>query len=135
MGAWGFGSFDNDTAGDWVCGLEGKSDLLYIEETLDTVLSVGEGYLEAPDAEAVIAAAEAIARLQGHIGIRNAYTETMDNWVSKVNLKPTSEIASKAKQALARIQREPSELLELWSESPEADNWKQSLLELASRIH
>lgn len=84
MGAWGVGSFENDNAVDWTYGLEGKSDLSFIETTLDKVLNWGASYLEAPDAEEAIAAAEAVARLLGRFGVRDAYTTSIDNWVSQV---------------------------------------------------
>ena len=61
MGTWGVNSFENDAALDWTDGLERKSDLTYIEATLDRVLGRGTGYLEAPDAQEAIAAAEAVA--------------------------------------------------------------------------
>jgi len=134
MGAWGIGSFENDTAVDWTSGLEGKSDLLYIEAAFDKVLAAGANYIEAPDAVEAIAAAEAVARLQGKFGTRDAYTETVDNWVRSISAKPTLELVSKARLVLARIQEPPSKLLELWSESAQAENWHGSLSELASRF-
>lgn len=134
MGAWGTGSFENDTAVDWTYGLEGKSDLLYIEAALDKVLAAGADYLEAPDAEEAIAAAEAVARLQGKFGIQDAYTETVDKWVSSISIKPTPELVTKGRLVLLRIQEPPSELLELWSESAEAEKWREALSELAARI-
>lgn len=134
MGAWGIGSFENDTAVDWTYGLEGKSDLLYIEAAFDKVLAAGADYIEAPDAEEAIAAAETVARLQGKFGIRDAYTETVDNWASSISTKPTPELVTKGRLVLARIQESPSELLELWSDGVEAEKWHESLSELASRI-
>jgi hypothetical protein len=132
MGAWGTGSFDNDTALDWTYGLEGRSDLSYVEAALDKVLAVGTGYLEAPASEKAIAAAEAVARLQGHFGVRNAYTEALDNWVGRTRVKPSPSLIQKASQALIRIQQAPSELMELWEDDVEA--WHQAVAELASRL-
>jgi hypothetical protein len=134
MGAWGVGSFENDSAVDWTYGLEGKSDLSYIEATLDKVLSLGGSYLEAPDAQEAIAATEAVARLQGKFGARDAYTQTVDEWVSQVGVKPSSQLKAKAQRTLERIQQKPSELLELWEETADAKAWKDSISALASRI-
>jgi hypothetical protein len=134
MGSWGVGSFENDNAVDWTYGLEGKSDLSYVEATLDKVLNLGPSYLEAPDAQEAIAAAEAVARLLGRFAVRDAYTKSIDDWVSQVSVRPSSQLIERARRALERIQQEPSELLELWNESAEAKAWKDSVAALALRI-
>jgi Domain of unknown function (DUF4259) len=134
MGTWGVGSFENDNAVDWTYDLEGKSDLSFIEATLDKVLNLGASYLEAPDAEECIAAADAVARLSGQFGVRDAYTTSIDNWVSQVSVKPSSQLREKARRALDRILQQPSELLELWEESADTKAWKDSVMALASRL-
>jgi len=134
VGTWGTGTFDNDQAVDWTYSLEGKTDLSHVEATIDRVLSVGDSYLEADAAQEAIAAAEAVARLRGHFGTRNAYTKTIDEWVAAMDLRPSQHLISKAKDALARIQQEPSELLEGWEGSADAEAWRQTLSELDSRI-
>lgn len=134
MGAWSTDSFGNDTACDWAYGLEGTSDLSLVENTIEDVLGTGGEYLEAPEAEEAIAAAEVVARLQGNWGVRNAYTEPADAWVEQIKLTPPAELAQKARAAIDRILTEPSELKELWEESDESDAWKESVTELKSRI-
>jgi hypothetical protein len=47
---------------------------------LDRALESGTSYLEAPDAEETLAAADIVARLRGNFGIPNAYTEDIDRW-------------------------------------------------------
>ena len=134
MGEWGVGVFDNDSAPDWAYGLEGKTDTAYIADTLDRVLEVGEDYLEAPDAEEGLAAAEAVARIVGRWGVRNSYTETMDKWIESV--KPTAgpDLVQKAARVVSRVLREPSEALELWAESDEFEAWKAVAVELRNRL-
>jgi hypothetical protein len=134
MGTWGAGTLDNDTAVDWMYGLGEVSDLSLIEGTLDRALPVGGGYLEAPDAEEALAAAEAVARMLGNFGVRNDYTQVMDTWVAYMNRLPPSELVAKAQRIVARIQEAPSELLELWSKSDKSAVWKQSLADLARRL-
>src|SRR5207302_5926895 len=82
MGAWDHTTFGNDDACDWGGDLRSHEDLSFIEETLDTVVATGDEYLEAPESSQAIAAAEVVGRLQGHFGIRNAYTESVDRWVT-----------------------------------------------------
>lgn len=134
MGVWGAEVFDNDTACDWAYSLEESNDLSVIEAALEKVLAAGSEYLEAPDSEEGLAAAEVIARLQGNFGEKNSYTETIDAWVRKNQIKVPSEIAKKALVTIERIFREPSEIVELWKESGEFDAWKGNIENLKSRI-
>jgi hypothetical protein len=135
MGTWSYESFGNDDAADWAADLEEAGDLEFVESTLDAVLDVGKEYLEAPEAARAIAAAEAIARLQGRFGIRDAFSEAVDNWVNRGGVKPSPALAAKAQRALDRILTNPSELLELWEEAVEdVDNWKAAVQDLKARL-
>jgi|SRR3954452_7949821 hypothetical protein len=134
MGTWGTGTVDNDTAVDWMYGLGEVPDLSLIEGTLNRALAVGDEYLEAADAEEAIVAAEAVARLLGNFGVRNDYTRPMDDWVSWMPERPPLELLEKAWALVARVQRKPSELLELWEASGEADAWARSLADLKLRL-
>ena len=131
MGAWANDPFGNDTALDWVYGLEGADDLSLIEATLQTVLDTGEDYLEAPAGDEAIAAADVLSRLRGRFYIRNSYTEAVDTWVAAHPIKPSPELVSKALQALDRILTQPSELLELWEDD---DGWLQQIKALKERL-
>lgn len=133
MGAWGTGIFDNDTACDWAHELEGQRDLRVIERTLDAVLD-GDDAPDADIGEEALAAAEALARLQGHWGVRNSYTERMDAWVEAAGLTPPAALVDKAHAAIDRILGTDSELAELWGESDEFDGWKAAVAELRGRL-
>ncbi len=130
MGAWGAGNFDNDTAWDWAHALEEAHDLSLVEEAIGRVLEAG-GYLDAPDAEEAIAAAEVIARLQGNPG---DYAEKVDEWVSENKFAVSAELAKKSHTALERILGADSELAELWGESESFDEWKAAVTDLKARI-
>lgn len=134
MGAWGTGVFDNDTACDWAYSLEESNDLSIVEAAFEKILATGSEYLEAPDAEEGLAAAEVVARLQGNFGEKNSYTETVDSWIAKNKIKVSPELANKALATIARILSEPSEIVELWAESGEFDTWKSNIESLKSRI-
>jgi hypothetical protein len=134
MGAWSHESFGNDDACDWASQLEGTQGLKLVEATLDKVLASGDEYLEAPEASEAIAAAEAVARLQGNSGRRDPYSEAVDTWVEEVKLTPSQALATKARRALDRVVSEPSELLELWQEGEEGGVWLASIAELKARI-
>ena len=134
MGAWDHTPFGNDDASDWGEDLRSCEDLSFVEETLDTVIRSGEEYLEAPESSHAIAAAEVVARLQGRFGVRDSYTESVDQWIAAHPLTVPVALALKAHAALDRILARPSELLELWEESDDFESWKDTITELKSRI-
>jgi hypothetical protein len=135
MGAWGTGIFENDTALDWVWDLEDAEDALaLIEDTLERVAGDGLDYLEAPDAEEALAAAQVVAMLQGNPGDLGAYSEELEEWVQTHPMAVPRVLAHKARAAVVRILAPQSELAELWEESEEAGEWKACVQDLQSRI-
>lgn len=134
MGAWGTGICDNDTAADWCSSLEDVDDLSLIEEAIHSVLCAGDDELDSEDAQDGLAAAEAISRLQGNGGPETPYTEPMDDWVKRHKLKVPKALARKAHDVIDRVLTEPSELLDLWSESEVLGEWKAAVQDLKSRI-
>ena len=134
MGAWSHEPFGNDTAADWAYGLEEAKDLAYIEEALNKVLECGTEYLEAPEAEEALAAIEVIAKLIGKGTQSDAYTESVDTWVSASNLKPQPSLLKKAQQVINRIIADESELLELWQESEDSEAWRASISQLQAVV-
>jgi len=134
MGTWGTGSVENDTAVDWIYGLGEVPDLSLIQGTLDRALACGDDNLDAADAEEGIAAAEAVARLIGNFGVRNDYTQPMDDWVSWMPERPSLELLDKARRIVTRVRQPPSELLEVWTKSGKAEEWARSLSDLMIRL-
>lgn len=135
MGAWSHESFGNDDACDWVYELEEHDGTTFLESTFDAVLMLGDEDIEPDVASRAIAAAEAVARLRGNFGVRDAYSESLDAWVEQVKLQPTAGLINKACRALDRILIKPSELLELWEESDESNAWHAAVEELKVRVN
>jgi len=133
MGAWGAGSFDNDTACDWSYGLEEVNDLSLVVKTLSQVLDTQDEYLDADLGSEALGACEVIARLKGHWGPRNPYTETVDKWVEAHPIVVSPDHLQSAVAAIERILRPPSELLDLWQEGDGAE-WRKAVEELRSRV-
>ncbi len=132
MGAWGAGSFENDTACDWVWDLEETDDLSLVEAALERVLVAGSAYLEAPDAEEALAACEVVARLRGNTGDD---AEPVDEWVSTHRqLQIAPALAQKSLAVIGRIEGLESELAELWEQSESFAEWKASIADLKARI-
>lgn len=134
MGAWSHESFGNDDACDWAARLDEYDDLSLVEATLDTVLEAGDDELEAPEASEAIAAAEVVAWLQGNPGTAEDLPEELGAWVERIRLLPSADLAAKARRALDRVLAGPSELMELWDESGEAEAWQAAVRELKGRI-
>jgi len=134
MGAWSHESFGNDDACDWAAQLDEYDDLSLVEATLDAALEAGDDELEAPEASEAIAAAEVVARLQGNPGAAEDLPEELGAWVERIQLLPSADLAAKARRALDRVLAGPSELMELWDESGEAEAWQAAVRELKGRI-
>ncbi|MEZ5427262.1 MAG: DUF4259 domain-containing protein [Pyrinomonadaceae bacterium] len=133
MGTWGTGIFDNDMACDWTYDLEDAEDLSLIKETIDAVFE--EDYIDSDIASEALAAIEALARLKGRWGERNAYTETLDEWVEgHRELVIPESLPERSVRAIDAILGGESELKELWGESEEFEEWGQNVRELRNRI-
>jgi hypothetical protein len=134
MGAWGKGTFENDTACDFAATVADGNGLVALEQALDRVLASETNYLEAPDAEEGLAAADIVARLNGNPGAQTSYTATIDAWVERSKSTPSEVLIEKARRSIARILTEPSELLELWKDSADFEVWKRSVEEVSRRL-
>jgi len=134
MGAWDTDPFGNDTAVDWASSLEESEGLELIEETLAKIEDADDDYIEAPDAEEAIAAADTLARLKGKFYVKNSYTEAVDDWVDEQQLTVPEDLVDLAIHAIDRIQSEPSELLEQWEETDDFKAWKKHLSDLKKRL-
>lgn len=147
MGTWDFGSFENDTACDWVYDLKPakkslfgklKSDpFAYPTKAITTVLNANE-YIESPECDEAIAAAECIAA-----AISNPITNLPDEVIawkkSLKELKPSETLVQQTIDAVNRIRNaEQSEARELWSEGQDDGKvdpqWLASIDDLLSRL-
>jgi len=124
MGAWSHEPFGNDTAGDWAYELVETNNLTLIEAVLEKAIKESEEYLEAPDGEEAIAAVEVLAKIKGKGTQSDSYTEEVDTWVEKHNLKPSEELCLKAQKFLELVCSDKSELAELWEGQ---DEWKAAI--------
>lgn len=134
MGAWSHDAFGNDTACDWAQGLAEGDDLSPVEAVIAAALAAPPEGLDADTACEALAAIEAVARLRGHAGFSNAYTEALDDWAARTRLVPPDRLVQQALAALDAIGAPASELRELWEESEDAAPWRASLDELRARL-
>ena len=129
-GTWGVGHFDNDqsldTSSNWA-----------ESGTVDTVrgalsLATSGRYLESPDAEDALVAAEVVAASLG-----NPNKELPADLAAWIRRQPTDQLRALVPHALAAINRvrspDGSELYELWADQG-ADEWLAQVDDLASRL-
>jgi Domain of unknown function (DUF4259) len=128
MAAWGSGSFENDDAHDWLDRLARLTldDLKQLLSRADD-----NAYLEAPESSIMVAAAEAVAALQGRPaqGTPRAIVE----WTSKTETVPLQDLAALAIRAVQRV-RTDSELKDLWLEADGLNEWSAGLRDLEKRL-
>lgn len=132
MGAWGAGIFENDDAVDWLAEFCDDPDTELITEALSAVAEAdADEYLEAPDCNAGLAAAEIVAALKG--APNPGLPDEARACLSKLRMKPDLRLVSTALRAVGRIKTD-SELKELWDESEEPGEWYAAVGDLEARL-
>lgn len=131
-GAWKSGSFDNDDALDWAGQCARSKGTSLISATLNAALV--DGYLEAPECSAAVAAAEVVAASKGN-SIKSLPKELV-SWLDKQQKEEIAKLASIATKAVSRILNGPkSELQELWHENKkDFPVWKSQMQSLIARL-
>lgn len=133
MGAWAEDAFGNDSACDWAGDFSDEPSLEKVEEAINIVIA-SDDYLDSDEACEALVACEIIARLKGNWGEKTSYSEAIDKWIESSDMTPSTELISKAVNAIFRILREDSELQELWDEDGENEKWHFEMNSLLSRI-
>jgi len=129
MGTWGTGAFENDDACDWTDDLE-PGNLDPIRDAF-AVLSRG-GYLEAPDAVVILAAAEIVAAAAGHPSDDDLPDDAQEYVDALDGIDPALVAAARA--AVERVLASESELAELWAQSDSDDEWRGVVTDLRRRL-
>lgn len=129
MGAWGVQTFENDQALDFVADIVETNSLELVVSALD---AIGPGiYLEAPDCESALVAAELIAALRGYPSPN--LPDKVADWVRSSGLKADDTLSGMARVAVNRIGA-ASELRELWEDSTDFGAWEVAVRDLESRL-
>ena len=131
-GAWGYKSFENDDALDWIANSLTPDGQSAVEKTITSVAK-GRGYLEAPDGSSAIAACEVLAAAQGRPS--HDLPKDVAALAKKLSSKPSDSIRNSARKALERILGEESELNALWKDAKgDFEKWKKMVEDLKSRV-
>jgi hypothetical protein len=132
MGAWGYSSFENDSALDWADDLEATNNLDLITSTLSTVVN-NIDYVEVDEGSYAVAAAEVVAALKGQPS--TALPECVQSWIQRHHLVIDNHIQALAIRAVQRILQGGSELQSLWAEGDDYALWEKEISDLLSRLH
>ena len=134
MGAWGTGLFENDDALDFAGDVVERGGLALVENVIEELLDMGDEYVEAPEAEQVLVAAEIVAALAGRPAAE--YPDELAEWLDELDAVPDAALVDTARRAVQRVLTPPSELLELWEEAGEDDyaEWRVGVEAIAARL-
>jgi Domain of unknown function (DUF4259) len=129
-GAWGFGSFENDSALDWLAECEKKGSVRFFEKTINAVS--GQDYVEVDEGSSLVAAAEVIATVMGAPNPKAP--KNISKCADKLPLTQATELASRARLALDLVaDSKKSELAQLWMEKSQ-QSWVAAVSELKKRL-
>lgn len=138
MGAWGSGSFENDTAMDWAAGVQSVDDVRKPFERLKEVTDANAGgeepMLDSDFACELIGAAETVAMM---LGRRSAgFPGELAQRLAAAG-EPSNLLYHQARNAVLHVIRS-SELAELWEEAAadaESNEWLAEMTRLIDRLN
>jgi len=131
MGAWGHGSFENDSALDWLENAFKPGGAAAVEAALRYAAeSEEDAYLDIDEASAVVAAAEFVAAARD--GDLSKLGTTQSDFAAHRQSLTSPHLLVLARKALARVVRK-SELQELWTEGQDA-SWQREMSNLLARL-
>lgn len=129
-GAWGPGSFENDTASDWVYEIESTKGREVLLSTIKAVFQ--SGYKEVDECTNAMAAAEVVASIKD--GDHKNLPESLVKWVGENRSIFEPEIAKFALKAVQLCKNETnSELAQLWNEN-DSSGWSAQIKDLETRL-
>jgi len=129
MGAWGTGSFENDTALDWAAEISSAEDIANFYQALPPYDGVTQ--LDADISSCIVAAAETVATMMGRIS-----PDVPDDLRERLSgTEPSDDLIGTARNTLSAM-LSGSELVELWAEDADgAEEWNKAITGLIDRLN
>ena len=138
MGAWGAGTFENDTALDWAGDVQSVDDVrrpfAQLKQETDAYTGKGELFVDADFACELIAAADCVAAMMGRPS--QDLPEELEQRLSGMG-EPENLLFHQARNAVLHVMRN-SELAELWEEAAGKsgeNEWLAALTNLIDRLN
>lgn len=130
MGTWGFSTFDDDDARDWVYDLEERG-VKAIEGAFGEILEIGD-YLDTDICSRALAACEVVAALAGKAS--DGLTDEVSEWIEQHSNVDVSGFRNTALQVIDRVVCDRSELKQRWEDSDGFHTWIAGVADLKSRL-
>jgi tetratricopeptide (TPR) repeat protein len=132
LGSWDVSVFGNDEAREWLSELILSTSTEPIFRALVNAAKVRDTeYLQAPECERALAAAELVASARGKPG--SEIPPALTTWLSEQKFVAGTQIADLAIRVLDRIAAN-SELRELWADTDSAEDWENTVRNLQQRL-
>ncbi|MDA1237251.1 MAG: DUF4259 domain-containing protein [Acidobacteria bacterium] len=128
MGAWGAGNFENDDALYFVGELTSGAIEQRVRDALAAVHLVDDAEVDATVAAQALVAAELVAASRGHLA-----DDFPADAVSLTKGLKAADLKDLACDAVSRVLLS-SELVELWAESDESEEWNRAITGLIERL-
>ena len=121
MNLWGTGPFDNDSGKAFIDEVLQDGDYA-LAEPFDVVLDADMDFIEAEEGQRVMAAAEILnAVLTGDTS--RLVDAELRGWVQGADASALASLKTSARNALARVMGEQSDLPGLWEDGEDAEVW------------
>ena len=128
MGAWGAGNLENDDALDFVGELTSGAIEQRVRDALAAVHLVDDAEVDATVAAQALVAAELVAASRGHLA-----DDFPADTVSLTKGLKAADLKDLACDAVSRVLFS-SELVELWAEADESEEWNRTISGLIERL-
>src|SRR5260370_39212925 len=129
MGTWGYKTFENDAASDWLYDLEEAKDPSFLQKPLKEVIrSRGK-----PDIDASL---EALAAAEVIAGARYEAPKDMPStartWIRRVGVSPKDATVELARRAVGKVGKD-SELADSWKGAEKLSGLRKAVEDLDRR--
>lgn len=132
MEIWSYGSFDNDSAKEFMNEVIQDGEFA-LREAFEVVLDPDMEYVEAEEGVRAIAAAEILAAVLN--GDTTRITDAgLRVWVQNADQTSLANLRNVASEALNRILAPESELPELWEDTEDYSAWLSDVQRLRSGL-
>lgn len=132
MNTWGTGSFENESATEFIKEVL-EDGPVALEEAFEVTLDPDAAELEAEEGARALAAAEIVlAQLSAD---SEAVTDpALRAWLDDLGDGDLSELRELALESLDRVLAPGSELPELWQDSPDSAEWRAGVRQLRAGL-
>lgn len=130
-GAWGVGSFENDSALDWAFELDNASSTDFLLQTFSAVPN--SDYLQIDSCSAALAAADVVASMLA--GTLSHLPEDVHAWASNYSAESFQALRVPALEAVSKcLNVEISEVAQLWDEAA-PEQWSEYTVDLLVKLN